>query len=91
MEAGNHHSKVSSNCEIILKLMPKCRYSRRVRGGAGTEGPRKPESETSESVSLCAAGRHPDHGHRAGRRGVSGAPRRGQFFIASKRPGKLKT
>jgi hypothetical protein len=34
LEAGNHHSKVSSSCEIILKLKLKCRYSRRVRGGA---------------------------------------------------------
>jgi hypothetical protein len=34
VEDGNHHSKVSSGCEIILKLKPKCRYSRRVRSGA---------------------------------------------------------
>jgi hypothetical protein len=90
VEDGNHHSKVSSSCEIFLKLKPKCRYSRRVLSGAGTEGRRKPESETSESVSLCAAGRHPDHGRRGRAEGVSGAPCRCQNFTTSKRPGKLK-
>ena len=79
VEDGNHHSKVSSSCEIILKLKPKCRYCRRVRGGTCTEGRRKPESETSGSGSLCAAGQHPNHGHRGRAEGVSGAPRRCRF------------
>ena len=70
--------KVSSSCEIILKLKPKCRYSLRVHGGAGPEGRRKPESETSESVSLCAAERHSDHSRRGRAEGMSGAPRRGR-------------
>ena len=71
--------KVSSSCEIILKLKPKCRYCRRVRGGTCTEGRRKPESETSGSGSLCAAGQHPNHCHRGRAEGVSGAPRRCRF------------
>jgi hypothetical protein len=79
MEAGNHHSKVSSSCEIILKLKPKCRYSRRVPSGAGTEGRRKPESETSEGVSLCATGRHPDRGRRGRAERVSDVQCRGRF------------
>jgi hypothetical protein len=56
LEAGNHHSKDSSSCDIFLRLKPECRYSRRVRSGAGTEGRRKPESETSESGRLWARG-----------------------------------
>jgi hypothetical protein len=91
MEAGNHHSKVSSSCEIILKLMPKCRYSRRVWGWVGTEGRRKPESEMSESVSLCATGRHPDHGHRGRTEGDVGRAASGQIFTVTERAGKLKS
>jgi hypothetical protein len=49
-----------------------------VHGGAGPEGWRKPESKTSESVSLWARGRRSHARFRGREAEVSGAPRRGR-------------
>ena len=83
------YSGRQGRCEVLLIGFLELRYLFETHaevqiqppreGRGGQPGRRKPESEASESVSLCATGRHPDHGRRGLAEGVSGAPRRGRF------------